>query len=127
MAYHGMVYLSHPFGGNEDNREDSIKIEAGLNAIADDGYTLINPLNDEAFARAAEEFGCNEDMILAYCEGYVSGCALVIFCNGWENSRGCRVEHRVAVENNIPRIYLDAETTEILRSLAPRFRMEAAA
>lgn len=127
MVYHGMVYLSHPFGGNEANREDSIKIEAGLNAIADEGYTLVNPLNDDNFSKAAADYGYDESRILAYCEGFLSGCALVIFCQGWEQSNGCRVEHRVAVENNIPRIYLDSETTKILRSLAPRFRMEAAA
>lgn len=127
MAYLGMVYLSHPFGGKEENREDSIVIEYGLNAVKDEGYCLVNPLNDEAFARVSKENNGNKDMMLAFCEGYLAGCKLVIFCQGWEKSRGCRFEHRVAVENNIPRIYLDDETTKILRSLAPRFRLEAAA
>lgn len=110
-----MVYLSHPYGGNEENRMDSMMIERGINTVKDDEYIIINPLNDAAFDRFAKWADYDEKSILNYCEGYLSGCKLVVFCPGWEQSNGCRREYEVAKEHGIPRIFLDEKDAEIFR------------
>lgn len=33
---------------------------------------------------------------------------LVVFCPGWDQARGCKIEHSCAVDYGIPRIELDA-------------------
>lgn len=116
-----MVYLSHPFGRNEENREDSIKIEKGLNAVKASEFLIVNPLNDVAFDRAARQCDYDEESILNYCEGYLSGCKLIVFCPNWESSRGCRREYEVAKKYGIPRIFLNEYEASVLRSLASRF------
>lgn len=119
------VYLAHPFGGNEGNREDAIRIERGLNILKDAEYVIVNPLTDEGVAKVALEVGYKEDMIRAYCGGVLQVCNLVIFCPGWEHSTGCLYEHKVAKKHGIPRIYLTKHEAAILREVATRARLEA--
>jgi hypothetical protein len=41
----------------------------------------------------------------------MSKCDAVYFCNGWENARGCKIEHDIAIAYGLLTIY---EGTEIL-------------
>lgn len=113
-----MAYLSHPYGGSEKNKEDAAQITAGFYALMNAGEGVFNPLDDLSAAYLPER------EILYKCKGALESCGIVVFCPGWERSRGCRYEHMIAKRHNIPRIYLTEEDVTILRSLAPRFRLE---
>ena len=117
-----MAYLAHPYGGLDWNKADAALIAAGLKAEMLNGFGVFNPLDD-----LEELVHVGERDVLYCCKGALSACQLIIFCPGWEKSRGCRYEHFIAKMHGIPRIYLDEETATILRSLAPHFVIEGAA
>ena len=123
MLY-GTAYLSHPYGGDEGNREDSILLEEGINALQSGEFWLANPLHEECFARAFKDCNEDEDMMLNFCEGYLSGCKLIIMCPGWENSRGCKHELAVAKRCGIPRIYLTKHEAALFREFAIQKRIK---
>lgn len=39
----------------------------------------------------------------------MSRCSAVYFCKGWNDARGCRIEHAVATAYGIPILYEDDE------------------
>lgn len=127
--FYGMVYLSHPFGNDERNREDSILIERGINLVKDKSWSLTNPLNDKMFsdhAESVQRYSNSEALIFKYCAGALSVCKMVIFCPGWEKSRGCRYEHFVAKYKNIPRIYLTKHEAALFREFATKDAIDKA-
>lgn len=126
MLY-GAAYLSHPFGGDERNREDSILIEAGINAVKGDDFWLANPLHEPCFAQAYKDLNGDEDLMLSFCEGYLSGCKLIVMCPGWERSRGCKYELKVAKQLGIPRIYLTKHEAALFREFATQEKLKEAA
>ena len=40
---------------------------------------------------------------------FLSQADVCIFAQGWEDARGCRIEHQVCEEYNIPKVYLVEE------------------
>lgn len=116
-----MIYLSHPYGGNEDNRLDAALIAGGIESETE--YAVFNPLS--AFAKYSGRH--SEDTILAMCKGALTACKLIILCPGWEKSRGCRYERMVARAYGIPRIYLTDEEAWVFRALANKFAAVQAA
>lgn len=36
---------------------------------------------------------------------YMSKCNVIYFCKGWENTRGCRIEHEIATSYGLEIIY----------------------
>ncbi len=115
-----MIYLAHPYGGNEDNRRDAAMIAGGIEAETD--YAIFNPLAE--FEQYAGEV--TERNILYRCKGALSACQIVVFCPGWERSRGCRYERMIAKRYGIPRIYLTEDEAQIFRALANKFAAVAA-
>lgn len=37
----------------------------------------------------------------------LANCNLIVFAEGWEDTRGCKLEHKVAKEYNLPIWYID--------------------
>ena len=105
------VYVSHPYGGKKANKEDAALIAAGIDKAQTGEYEIVNPL--ALLAGAEETF--SENFITRWAAGILKSCRLVVFCPGWEKSRGCRYEHFIAKRHGIPRIYLDAEQAEAYR------------
>ncbi len=111
-----LVYLAHPYGKSEWNRNDSIKIECGIKEMMnDDDVEILNPLNDEKIAKVANDYKDDEEMVVAYCGGVVSACHMVVFCPGWKKSKGCQHEHKIAKRYGVPRIYLSRHEADIFR------------
>ncbi len=103
------VYLSHPFGGKEENRTDAARIANGLKSVWKyDGVEaeVVNPL--EVLKEHTGKL--SEDRILKLAVGLMQGCDGVIFAPGWRRSRGCRYEHMAARRHGLPRILLDEES-----------------
>ena len=92
------IFVSHPFTGNEkENRADAAGIVADLRQMYPD-IQFINPL--EVFQPL--EGLCDEYIILAACMNIILECDVVLQCDGWRRSSGCRSEAAFAAVNHIP-------------------------
>lgn len=92
--------LSQPMNGKTeqeiiDTRERAIKV------LTDLGYEVVNTLfTDEWYStKAMEERGVVQIPLcfLAKSLENMSKCHVVYFCDGWQNARGCKIEHDAAV------------------------------
>ena len=89
------VYLSHPYGGKEENRERAAAIAKFYREVwAAEGkdFELINPL--EYLAPLSD--GVPEYTLLKLAVNLLKSCDAVLFADGWKHSRGCRLEHFAA-------------------------------
>jgi hypothetical protein len=105
------IYLSHPFGGQEENREKAAALAAFYRAVWDaEGMTdweIVNPL--EYFAPLAAD-GVDDETILLMAVALMQDCDGVLFAPGWKKSRGCRYEHFKARHADGKRVkYFQAE------------------
>jgi len=108
------IYLSHPYGGLQENREKAAALAAFYRAIWDaEGNTdweIVNPI--EYFAPLAED-GVDDETILLMAVALMNDCDGVLFAPGWKKSRGCRYEHFRARHADGKRVkYFQAEIPE---------------
>ena len=106
------IYLSHPFGGKEENRERAAAIAKFYReAWAAEGkdYELINPL--EYLAPLSD--GVQEWQMLKLAVNLLNSCDAVLFADGWRKSRGCRLEHFAARDRGKQIAEIPAEVGEI--------------
>ena len=45
---------------------------------------------------------------------YMSECSTVYFAKGWENARGCKIEHEVALQYGLEIVYEFQELTQLI-------------
>ena len=107
------IYLSHPYGGNPENREASKKIhEFYKESWEYEGlqHTMVNPLEllEECAGKVSEQ------TITRAAVEIMRGCDAVLFCQNWQESRGCRVEHAVAELSGMKIYYLDRIAEEAM-------------
>ena len=105
------IYLSHPYGGFQPNRENAAALTAFYRAVFDaegkEDWEIINPI--EYFAPLAEE-GVDDKTILMLAVALMKDCDGVLFAPGWKKSRGCRYEHWKARHADGKRVkYFQAE------------------
>lgn len=92
------IFISHPFTGAEkENREDAARISRQLQEKKPDAQ-IMNPL--ELFR--CMDGNCDEPVILAACMDAIDKCDLVILCDGWEKSAGCKAEASFAIWRGVP-------------------------
>ena len=100
--------LSQPMGGKTDKeivetREKAIKV------LETKGYEVVNTLfTDEWYNHEnMEKRGVVQIPLcfLAKSLESMSLCHAAYFCKGWENARGCRIEHDAAVAYGLDIIY----------------------
>lgn len=100
--------LSQPMAGKTDEeiiatREEAIKV------LESKGYELVNTLfTDEWYNKESmEKRGVVQIPLcfLAKSLDHMSLCDAVYFCKGWENARGCRIEHEAAKAYGLEIIY----------------------
>lgn len=91
------IYLSHPYGGNPENRERAAAIAKMYRELWDaEGKTdweIVNPL---AYFAALENDGVDDETILLCAVTLMKSCDVVLWAPGWKKSRGCRYEHFIA-------------------------------
>ena len=100
--------LSQPMGGKTD--EEIIETrERAMKALKEKGFEVVNTLfTDEWYSHAnMEKRGVVQIPLcfLAKSLENMSLCHAVYFCKGWENARGCRIEHDAAVAYGLEIIY----------------------
>ena len=100
--------LSQPMAGKTD--EEIIRTrERAVNELENLGYEIVNTLfTDEYYSkRSMEDRGVVQIPLcfLAKSLENMSLCHAAYFCKGWENARGCRIEHEAAVAYGLIIIY----------------------
>lgn len=100
--------LSQPMGGKTDEEIISAR-ERAIAALKGLGYEVVNTLfTDEWYSeKSMEERGVvNRPLcFLAKSLENMSLCHAAYFCKGWENARGCRIEHEAAKAYGMVIIY----------------------
>lgn len=100
--------ISQPMAGKTDEQIVSTR-EKALATLENLGYTIVNTLfTDEWYSsEAMKERGVVQIPLCFMAKGMenMSKCHAVYFCSGWENARGCRIEHEAAVAYGLEIIY----------------------
>lgn len=103
--------LSQPMAG-KSNDEIAATREKAIAALKERGYEIVNTLfTDEWYSKEAmEERGVVQIPLcfLAKSLENMSLCHAAYFCRGWENARGCRIEHEAAKAYGLEIIYEEA-------------------
>lgn len=100
--------LSQPMAG-KTNAEIVATREKAVIALEERGYQVVNTLfTDEWYSKEAmTERGVVQIPLcfLAKSLENMSLCHAAYFCKGWENARGCRIEHEAAKAYGLEIIY----------------------
>ena len=100
--------LSQPMAGKTDAEIASTR-EKAITVLEEKGYEVVNTLfTDEWYSKdKMEERGVVQIPLcfLAKSLENMSLCHAAYFCKGWENARGCRIEHEAAKAYGLEIIY----------------------
>ncbi len=100
--------LSQPTGGKSQDEIIATRKRA-IKALEARGYEIVNTLfTDEWYSKGKmEERGVVQIPLcfLAKSLENMSLCHAAYFCNGWENARGCKIEHDAAKAYGLEIIY----------------------
>ena len=100
--------ISQPMGGKTEDEIVATR-EKAISALEEKGYKVVNTLfTDEWYSKEKmEERGVVQIPLcfLAKSLENMSLCHTAYFCKGWENSRGCRIEHEAAKAYGLDIIY----------------------
>ena len=100
--------LSQPMAG-KTNEEIVTTRERAIKTLKEKGYEIVNTLfTDEWYSKdAMAERGVVQVPLcfLAKSLENMSLCHAAYFCKGWENARGCRIEHEAAVAYGLEILY----------------------
>ena len=104
--------LCQPMAGKSDEEIVATR-ERAIAALEAKGYTVINTLfADEWYAPEAMKKRGVEQVPLCFLAKSLenmSKCHAAYFCAGWQNARGCRVEHQAAVSYGLELLYEEEE------------------
>lgn len=84
------IYISLPITGQEaESRKKADMIKASLSRL---GYIVVNPFDIYCGKNPTyADYLCSDLRALADCD-------IIYLCKDWEQSRGCRIEHKFAKE-----------------------------
>lgn len=104
--------LSQPMAGKTDEEIVATR-EKAIAALKEKGYEIVNTLfTDEWYSsEKMKERGVVQIPLcfLAKSLTNMSLCHCAYFCKGWENARGCRIEHEAAVAYGLTIFYEEEE------------------
>ncbi len=95
------IFISQPMGGKTD--QEITAVRAQLIAIAQDKAQDEIEILDTFY----KDFDGNALGYLGRSIGDLSKADLAVFAPGWEDRRGCRIEHACCVEYGIPVFYVE--------------------
>lgn len=100
--------LSQPMAGKTDEEIVNTR-EKAVEYLRDRGYEIVNTLFTDKW-HSKEKMEEREVVQVPLCFlakslENMSLCHAVYFCKGWENARGCRIEHDAAVAYGLDIIY----------------------
>lgn len=104
--------LSQPMNGKTEEEIVATR-ERAIAALESKGYEIVNTLfTDEWYsdAKRKERGVVNIPlMFLARSITNMSLCHAAYFCKGWQNARGCRIEHAVAEAYGLTILYEEGD------------------
>jgi hypothetical protein len=96
------LFISQPMRGLTDDEIMAARIEAADNAeiaLGEDVDVI------DSFAQCQPDEDENEPLwYLGWSLQLLASADVIYFAPGWEDARGCRIEHQCAVEYGIPHI-----------------------
>lgn len=92
-----MIYVAHPFNGQDSNRKKMNEIISMLREKNKD-ICYISPLN--AFGHLYKSMTYDEGMNL--CFALLIRCDAIYLTGDWKSSKGCLLEYNYAKSNGIP-------------------------
>lgn len=100
--------LSQPMAGRTD--DEIIKTrERAIAYFKENGFDLVNTLfTDEWYSKDSMEKRGVENIPMCFLAKSIENmslCNVAYFCKGWENARGCKIEHDVAKAYGMEIIY----------------------
>lgn len=102
--------LSQPMAGKTDDEIKETR-EKAIKTLENKGYEIVNTLfTDKWYSKEKmAERGVVQIPLcfLAKSLENMSLCHVAYFCKGWENARGCRIEHEAAKAYGLDIIYED--------------------
>lgn len=100
--------LSQPMAGKTDEEIKATR-EKAIAALKEKGYEIVNTLfTDEWYSsEKMKERGVVQIPLCSLAKSLtnMSLCHAAYFCKGWENARGCRIEHEAAVAYGLTIFY----------------------
>lgn len=100
--------LSQPMAGKTEQEIVETR-EKAIHALTENGYEIVNTLfTDEWYSKEAmQDRGVVQIPLcfLAKSLENMSLCHAAYFCKGWENARGCKIEHEAAKAYGLDIIY----------------------
>lgn len=100
--------ISQPMGGKTEKEIQATR-ELAIVSLEENGYEVVNTLfTGEWYSNEKKkEPGIVQSSLfyLAKSLEKMSLCNAVYFCNGWEQARGCRIEHEAAKAYGLDIIY----------------------
>ena len=99
------VYVSHPYGGKEENMRDIEKVIMHLNKDERiyNTFSFLSPVHAFGFMYQMYE-GENYYKGLQLCIDLFDVCDMMLMIGDWETSKGCVGEKAYCDEHNIPYI-----------------------
>ena len=102
--------LSQPMAGKTDKEIIETR-ERAMSELREKGYEIVNTLFTDAWysRENMEKRGVVQIPLcfLAKSLENMSLCHAAYFCKGWENARGCRIEHEAAKAYGLTILYED--------------------
>lgn len=92
-----LVYVAHPYGGDEEN---ILKVEDKIREFtqnSSENITYLSPIHNFGFLYNEMDY----DEGLDLCLRLLSLADILVLCDGWASSEGCKVENLFARDNNI--------------------------
>lgn len=104
--------ISQPMNGLTDEEIEKTRNKA-IKHLERLGYKVVNTLfTDEWYSDSAMKDRGVVNIPLCYLAKSLENmslCDIAYFCDGWEDARGCRIEHEIAEEYGLDIIYAEDE------------------
>lgn len=104
--------ISQPMNGLTDEEIEKTR-EKAIRHLERLGYKVVNTLfTDEWYSEASMKDRGVVNIPLCYLAKSLESmslCDVAYFCDGWEDARGCRIEHETAEEYGLDIIYAEDE------------------
>lgn len=104
--------LSQPMAGKTDEEIIATR-EKAIKVLEEKGYEVVNTLfTDEWYSTENMEARGVVQIPLCFLAKSLENmslCHAVYFCEGWENARGCRIEHNAAFAYGLEIMYEEVQ------------------
>lgn len=88
------IYISGPITGTTDYMERFARMQEALEGM---GHTVVNP----AKVNAELPEGTTHEEYMTMCRPMIDMCEVVLMMEGWQQSKGCRMEFDYATKKRI--------------------------